>query len=352
VTKTLDTACRRAFAQHETFHARYGWFRKAVTEARRNPNVFLAEDATVTLGVGKNMVRAIRFWGGAAKVLSEVPAPGKGRTKHVLPSHNGAAIFGDDGADPYLEAPGTLWLVHWWLLRPLCELPVWWIAFNRFSSVEFTDDDLVAFVTDEIVRVGWSVPNESSIRKDISCLLRTYAAADHGRASLDDLLDSPLRGLGLLERSGAATSGRGGGYRFLLGPKPSLPAEIVGYAMLDWMQQSGAARTASMANAAYEPGGPGKVFGLSEKSLNDALGQVAEDYGFGQLTTTAGATRFVVASNDRYAEQSLSNIAHGLLVGYYRGLRMKLTSPLGDDPTDRADNQLVFEGTVTGGVWA
>lgn len=344
---TLETACKRVFAKHETFHARYGWFRKAVTEAGRDPNVFLAEDATVTLGVGKNMVRAIRFWGSAAKILSEVPAPGKERTKCMLPSRNGTAIFGGDGADPYLEAPGTLWLLHWWLLRPPCELPAWWIAFNRFSAVEFTDDDLVAFVTDEIVRSEWPLPNESSIRKDISCLLRTYAATDHGRASLDDLLDSPMRGLGLFERSGAANNGRRAGYRFVLGPKPSLPAEIVGFAMLDWMQQTGTARTASMANAAYEPGGPGKVFGLSEKSLNYALGQVAEDHGFGQLTTTAGATRFVVASYDTRAEQSLAEIAHDLLVEYYRGLRMTLTHTLGDDSVADADDVLARAGTIT-----
>lgn len=350
MNKTLETACERAFAQHETFHARYGWFRKAVTEAGLSPNVFLAEDATVTLGVGKNMVRAIRFWGTAAKLLSEVPAPGKGRTKYVLPSRNGAAIFGGDGADPYLEAPGTLWLLHWWLLRPPCELPVWWIAFNRFSSVEFTDDELVTFITDEIVRVGWPLPHESSIRKDVSCLLRTYAAADHGRASLDDLLDSPLRGLGLLERSGTAARGRGVGYRFLLGPKPSLPPEIVGFAMLEWMQQTGTARTASMANAAYEPGSPGKVFRLSEKSLNDALGQVADEYGFGNLITTAGATRFVLASNETYAEQSMPDIAHGLLTEYYRDLRMKLTRRLGDDPADHTDSSLA--GTTTTGVSA
>ncbi|MGN9915364.1 DUF4007 family protein [Micromonospora palomenae] len=345
MTDTLITACERAFARHETFHARYGWFRKAVIEAGKNPDLFVAEDATVTLGVGKNMVRAIRFWGGAAKVLVEAPSSGKRRTSSVLPSGNGEAIFGAHGADPYLEAPGTLWLLHWWLLRPPCELPVWWIAFNRFSSVEFTEDDLAAFVMDEVTRYGWAMPNESSIRKDISCLLRTYAAADHGRASLDDLLDSPLRGLRLIERSRAAGRGAasGTGYRFLLGAKPSLPEEIVGFAMLEWMARIKAARTVSMVNAAFEPGSPGRVFGLSEKALNEAIAGVVSTYKIGQLVTTAGATHFVVV-----ASESLPEIAQTLLAKYYEGLRLTLSRPLGDAPAAYCDDVLTLAATAGG----
>lgn len=345
MTDTLNTACVRAFARHETFHARYGWLRKAVVEAGANPDLFVAEDATVTLGVGKNMVRAIRFWGGAAKVLVEAQSAGKRRSSSVLPTANGEAIFGGAGADPYLEAPGTLWLLHWWLLRPPCELPVWWIAFNRFSAVEFTDDDLAAFVIDEINRYGWVMPNESSIRKDISCLLRTYTAASCGRASLDDLLDSPLRGLGLLERSSAAGRGAGGaasgaGYRFLLGAKPGLPAEIVGFALLEWMMRAGSARTVSMVNAAFEPGSPGQVFGLSERALGEAVGRVADTYAIGQLTTTAGATQFVVT-----ATESLLKISEMLLASYYRGLKMTLSRPLGDvAATEHVDAVAVATG--------
>ena len=59
----LSEAAEPVFARHETFHPRYGWFRKAYVAATRDPHVFTSEDAPVRLGVGKNMVRAIRFWG-------------------------------------------------------------------------------------------------------------------------------------------------------------------------------------------------------------------------------------------------------------------------------------------------
>ena len=69
----LSEVAERSFARHETFHPRYGWFRKAYTVAAEDPGVFGREEAPVVIGVGKNMVRAIRFWGLAAKLIVEDP---------------------------------------------------------------------------------------------------------------------------------------------------------------------------------------------------------------------------------------------------------------------------------------
>ncbi len=48
------------FAGHETFTLRYGWLKKAVDATGQRDDVFLRDDALVTLGAGKNMVRSIR----------------------------------------------------------------------------------------------------------------------------------------------------------------------------------------------------------------------------------------------------------------------------------------------------
>jgi len=42
---------------------------------------FLAEDAPVRLGVGKNMARSIRYWCNAFKVLAEEGYQSKARTE-------------------------------------------------------------------------------------------------------------------------------------------------------------------------------------------------------------------------------------------------------------------------------
>jgi hypothetical protein len=66
------------------------------------------DEAMVRLGVGKNMVRAIRFW---ADVIGVSADAGNGRS-NVSPF--GLQLLGEkSGFDPYLEDLKTLWLIHW-----------------------------------------------------------------------------------------------------------------------------------------------------------------------------------------------------------------------------------------------
>src|ERR1035437_1834804 len=62
-----------SFSGHETFVFRYGWLKKAYDAVRENPQSFGDDQAIVTLGVGKNMVRSIRHWALATGVLAEEP---------------------------------------------------------------------------------------------------------------------------------------------------------------------------------------------------------------------------------------------------------------------------------------
>ena len=58
------------FAGRETFTLRYGWLKKAVDATRERQDIFLQDDALVTLAVGKNMVRSIRHWGLVTGILN------------------------------------------------------------------------------------------------------------------------------------------------------------------------------------------------------------------------------------------------------------------------------------------
>ena len=231
----LVEATEPTFARHETFHPRYGWFRKAYTFVAKDPHIFLRDDATVQIGVGKNMVRAIRFWGLAAKLITEDLKAPKPRSPDLITTHLGDELFGDSGWDRYMEDPGTLWLLHWLLLAPPSRLPVWWLAFNEFHAVEFTDEDLKAAIDTQLEAAGgWASPYPSSIKKDISALLRTYAPAERsGRTGIDDILDCPFRELNLIGRSVATSR-----YRFTLGAKATLPPAILTYAVLDYITRT------------------------------------------------------------------------------------------------------------------
>ena len=60
VTKT-KTKIQPIFARHETFHPRFGWLKKGFDKAIENSAIFSEESASTALGVGKNMVNAIRY---------------------------------------------------------------------------------------------------------------------------------------------------------------------------------------------------------------------------------------------------------------------------------------------------
>ena len=96
------------FSGHETFACRYAWLPKALQAIQINSGIFSNEDqAMVELGVGKNMVRAIRFWVEASGMAK--PAVTGGLEATALGRH----IFGTKGLDPFMEDIQTLWLIHW-----------------------------------------------------------------------------------------------------------------------------------------------------------------------------------------------------------------------------------------------
>lgn len=302
-----DAACSPVFARHETFHPRYGWVKKALDAAGRSSNIFNADDAVVDLGVGKNMVRSIKFWGLAYQVI----APAKDTTSRVplaVPSNIGQTMFADDGWDPFGELPGTHWLLHWWLLAPGSMAPVWWLAFNEFPGVEFSDEQLEQFVLDRVR--DWADPHPSSVLKDVSCLLRMYAPGSSSRAAFDDAIDCPSRDLRLI----TPTSERGK-YRFAIGVKPTLPPSVAAFAALDFVARTdGAARTVTVSRLATEPGGPGRVFKLTEGALVDLLERAAlEHERHLDLTSSAGVPQ--LAFHDDPAE-----VATDLLHDHYRSL--------------------------------
>ena len=49
------------FARHETFHPRFGWLKKGFDKVSENGEIFSNDMAPVVMGVGKNMVNAIKY---------------------------------------------------------------------------------------------------------------------------------------------------------------------------------------------------------------------------------------------------------------------------------------------------
>ena len=274
------------------------------------------------------MVRAIRFWGLAAKLIEEDPNSTNRRAPDLRTTALGDSLFGKGGWDEYMEDPGTLWLLHWLLFAPPCHLPVWWIAFNAFHAVEFSYDQLESAVETQLDLVSkWRKPHPSSRKKDVGVLLRTYAPQEQTRrVPIDDLLDCPLRELDLIGR-GQET----GRYRFGLGAKPTLPSAILTYAVLDYIERTNIrGNTVTLDRLTAEPGAPGRAFILNESEMLAALEPtVHQTIGLDLVSVTGGIQLSWSAGHEV--------VARGILDQYY-GV------PTPAQETVRMPNQLALSG--------
>lgn len=249
---------RYRFSGHETFPFRYPWLPKGVRALSDDGGVFFKEDAIVTLGVGKNMVSSIRFWCEALHL-----AVVDGRAHSGQPTRLGTRLFGPDGWDPYLEDPGTLWLLHWQLVDSPEIASSWSLIFTRWNRDVFTKAELLDWLLGIAERAGDQRTSRNSLKRDLDVFVRTYVASrPDGRRSLEDTFDCPLVELGLIRRL------EGELYRFDRGPKPSLPVEVFAYALVKyWNQRAREQETLSFERLLYGPSSPGGAFRLSESAL-------------------------------------------------------------------------------------
>ncbi|QDA60001.1 DUF4007 family protein [Hymenobacter jejuensis] len=266
-----------SFAGHQTFALRSSWLKKGIDALATNPSIFSSEEALVELGVGKNMVSAIRHWLLATQLVKPVAE----RSSYILPTELGHFLLADDGADPYLEDPATLWVLHWNLCGPGSQAYTWAYAFNVWREWEWTRPALSTAILTAARASSAKTSSPETVDRDVNVFLQTYVASSERSQNAEDGLDCPLRELGLL-RSGFGSQEQ---YTFAIGPKPSLPAAIFTWALLKfWEWKFPGSSTISVRDIAHGEGSPGVVFKLDEDSALAYLDQLE--------SLTAGALRF------------------------------------------------------------
>jgi len=274
---------------HQTFAFRYGWLEKGVRGVRESPTIFSDDDALVRLGVGKNMVQSIRHWCQVTQLVELDTEVGRNTGRHLRVSDMGRRLLLNGGWDPFLEDDASLWLIHWLLTTNPEVGTTWHIVFSLYHRPDFTRRELteymVGFVEKHSLKVG-----ERSLGRDVDCFLRTYVPTRGGAkdALPEDTFDCPLLQLNLVQ-----PSPDGELYRFAIGPKPSLPAAVVGFALGQYFARFRQSQsTASVQQCLYGAESPGQVFKLDENSLIDYVEELGELTGGDvALDETAGLKR-------------------------------------------------------------
>jgi hypothetical protein len=256
------------FARHETFAPRYGWLKKGYDAViLHGANVFDSPKAIEYLGVGKNMVRAMRFWCMAYHVIEPVIVKKPFRVGgQMQPSAFGQSLFDDEkGWDPFLEDIASLWLLHWQLFMPPVIATAWPIAMNLSLLGNFSAKDLSAAIVDRLIQQEEIKRySPSSIEKDASCFVRMYGFS---RSKNSDEIECPFSQLGLLLPGDSRQT-----FRFNTADKVTLPDSIFLASCFDFAAQTQPElKTLSLHKLVYGFNSPGVLFRISESEAGRRL---------------------------------------------------------------------------------
>lgn len=258
------------FSGHETFAFRYAWLPKAYRFLKQNQSAFSDEDrAMIELGLGKNMVRALRFWVEATGLAQPVAGRGLELTDFAQD------VFGPDGFDPYLEDTRTLWLLHWNLsARSEGALFAWRFLLNHWAFPELTRSEALAAFARESAKLGHS-HSAITLSQHLDAFLHTYLSCRSGKVGIEDSLDGPLVDLSLLQPVGErqVDSGRRETiYAFRREPKPDITPALFDYCLADfWARFRKGEETLTLREATLGACSPGQVFKLPEDDVRSRL---------------------------------------------------------------------------------
>lgn len=269
------------FSGHESFTCRYAWLPKAVESLTENPSLFSdIDEAMVQLGLGKNMVRSLRFWVQAMRVAE----PGKGNTLRL--TEFGELVFAENGLDPFMEDVSTLWLLHWQLCshkdNPLF---AWHFLFNRYNEPEIVRSEVLESIGRESKQLARPLA-KATLAQHFDVLMHTYMPT-RGKKNeiLEDNLDCPLVELELIQRTGEKFNKKDVNepvYGFNREPKPDLTMGVFAFAVdCYWKLYKPDEVTLSLSELTMGMGSPGQVFKLPEDEVRSRLSSMSgwgEDY--------------------------------------------------------------------------
>ena len=255
------------------------------------------ERAILALGLGSNMVKAIRFWGQVFGLLQVQ----RGLARNTELARR--LLDTEIGIDPYLEDPGSLWRLHW-TVTAHAGLGAWVTSFLELQDAQITRDRLIDIVRSRAVAARGSVTQRTATTH-VDILLRTYDwARFEAAAPGEDASGCPFQELHLIETS--AVNGQTL-VSVKRGPKPLLDVGAFAFALNDyWQGTAPGSQSLSVRSLLVDRRSPGVVYRLDEGSLFACLEELCGISGMQMRSDGAGGTDVV---GDRQVKECLEEVA-------------------------------------------
>jgi len=277
------------FRAHETFFIRKGWLYKGMKNVVADPAVFMGVNGNPMdiLGIGANMVKALRYWLQAVDLTTETIDSVSRRRIQTLTLF-GKVVF---EYDKYIDEMGTLWLLHYKLASNAEDATAWYYFFNEFRLSEFTRDDFVVQLNNYI-RMNDNEVSERSLDDDYNCIVNTYVPrikSNPEKVQPESNIDCPLGELGIID----IINKKNRLYRKCTPKKDTLHPLILLAVILDNANGETEVKISSIQN---DKGNAGKIFNLDIITLVNLLNKI-ELMGYIKVVRTAGLDVIRIENN-------------------------------------------------------
>jgi hypothetical protein len=269
MSSTTTDKYKLHFSGHESFACKQFWLKKGFDFAEQRHS-FSDETAVVELGVGKNMVNSIRYWSKSFNIIDD----------NDIASEFGIKIFSENGFDPYLEDTGTIWLLHYNLIKKN-KASIYSLLFNEFRKerVDFTKEQFHSFLKRKCNENDTDVKyNENTINSDINVLLKNFSRPDSkSRLEIEDVFSNMFLDLDLITNYKKRNIEEHliDWYRIEGNTREELPVEILLFVILDNFKSE---TSISFRQLLVGYNSPGSVFALTAEGLYNKIQQIVNKY--------------------------------------------------------------------------
>ncbi|MEZ2734427.1 DUF4007 family protein [Aneurinibacillus aneurinilyticus] len=184
------------YGQHQSFYLRPHWIAKAIRMLEEDERFFYDSFGFEKIGLGKNMIKSLRFWTMAMNIVQEERSIDTKQTVHRLTAFSKILYE----YDRFVRYPETAAILHYHLVSSPTQATTWYWFFNLFGEKAIVVQDLQESL------VSWVNQNENktvstnSLKRDIDCLIKLYTAGKDESDDPEEVIQSPLHILRLVEQ--------------------------------------------------------------------------------------------------------------------------------------------------------
>ncbi len=260
------------FSGHESFQCRPLWLKKGFDFVKSGKS-FASENAVVDLGVGKNMVGAIRYWLRAFDLLEE----------NELTILAELLLADDIGYDPYLEDDATLWLLHYHLVKKGFATS-YYLIFNelRKEKIEFSENYFLNFIERKSKSSQPFPFNANTVKSDFEVFQKLYVGSETPK-DREEIISGILTELHLVRQLDRPDKKRI--FQIEETECEELPAEILLYAILENENYGMSVNFESLVSG-YDS--PGSIFAINRTGMLNKIEALTCDFDFLVFKDDAG----------------------------------------------------------------